>query len=61
VFEGATVAEVLRSAGDRYGHRFIDVLATCRVWVNGDDASPDTQVGPDDELAVLPPVSGGST
>ncbi len=61
VIDGGTVAEVLRSAGDRYGDRFRDVLATCRVWVNGDDAAPDTVVGPDDELAVLPPVSGGAT
>lgn len=58
--DGATVAEILRSAQARYGDRFTDVLATCRVWVNGEDAQPDTTVGPDDELAVLPPVSGGT-
>ena len=61
VIEGATVADVLRSAEGRYGARFADVLATCRVWVNGDDVEPDTSIGPDDELAVLPPVSGGAT
>ena len=27
--------------------------------VNGDPAEPDTVVGPADEVAVLPPVSGG--
>lgn len=60
VIDGATVADVLRGAESRYGDRFKDVLETCRVWVNGDDVGPDTQIGPDDELAVLPPVSGGS-
>ena len=30
-----------------------------RVWVNGDEAAPDTPVGDDDEVAVIPPVSGG--
>ncbi|MEM9749193.1 MAG: MoaD/ThiS family protein [Actinomycetota bacterium] len=58
--DGATVAEVLSAAEERYGDRFRAVLGTCRVWVNGDDAGPDTVVGPDDELAVLPPVSGGT-
>jgi len=59
--DGATVAEVLRKAEARYGQRFSDVLPTCKVWVNGNDAAPDAALGPDDELAVLPPVSGGST
>ncbi len=61
VIDGDTVAEVLRAAEDRYGQRFTDVLATCRVWVNGNDVAPETALGPDDELAVLPPVSGGTT
>lgn len=61
VLDGTTVAEVLAAAENRYGSRFSDVLATCKVWVNGDDAGPDTVVGPGDEVAVLPPVSGGTT
>ena len=56
---GATVAEVLAAASARYGEAFVAVLATSRVWVNGDPAEPDTTVGPADEVAVLPPVSGG--
>jgi molybdopterin converting factor small subunit len=58
---GATVAEVLGAARQRYGHPFIDVLPTCRIWVNGDPAGETTAVGPTDEVAVLPPVSGGAT
>ena len=59
VLDGSTVAEVLAAAERRYGQRFSDVLPTCRIWVNGDTAHPETRVGPHDEVAVLPPVSGG--
>jgi sulfur-carrier protein len=61
VVEGATVREVLTAAEHRYGARFAEVLGTCRVWVNGEDIPIDTPVGQHDEVAVLPPVSGGST
>ena len=57
---GRTVAEVLGAARQRYGERFAEVLATCRIWVNGDAADDATEVGPTDEVAVLPPVSGGA-
>ncbi len=57
--DGANVGEVLAIARDRYGPTFIDVLAICRIWVNGDDADESTPVNADDEIAVLPPVSGG--
>jgi sulfur-carrier protein len=57
---GGTVAEVLGTARQRYGARFAEVLPTCRIWVNGDVADDATRVGPADEVAVLPPVSGGS-
>lgn len=61
MIEAATVGDVLKVAQDRYSDRFADVLGTCRIWVNGEDAELDTAVGPDDEVAVLPPVSGGAT
>jgi len=57
---GATVGEVLDAASARYGDEFSRVLGHCNVWVNGDDADRSTPVGDDDEVAVLPPVSGGS-
>jgi sulfur-carrier protein len=57
---GATVADVLNAARQRYGPQFAEVLATCRIWVNGDPAGDGTAVGPTDEIAVLPPVSGGA-
>ena len=61
VVDGSTVREVLTAAEARYGARFAEVLGTCRVWVNGEDISIDAPVGQHDEVAVLPPVSGGST
>lgn len=57
---GATVAEVLGAARQRYGSGFAEVLDSCRIWVNGDTADGATPVGPADEVAVLPPVSGGA-
>ena len=57
--EGATVGAVLDGATERFGAGFADVLGTCRVWVNGEPATRDQAVGTQDEVAVLPPVSGG--
>jgi molybdopterin converting factor small subunit len=57
---GRTVAEVLDAARERYGVAFGDVLATCRIWVNGESVGDQTAIGPHDEVAILPPVSGGS-
>jgi molybdopterin converting factor small subunit len=44
---------------DRYGATFREVVESSRVWVNGEPASTDDPVGDTDEVAVLPPVSGG--
>ena len=35
------------------------VLATSKVWVNGEEVPRGASVGDNDEVAVLPPVSGG--
>lgn len=58
---GDTVGEVLTVARQRYGSTFDAVLATCKVWVNGEPADAHDTIEATDELAVLPPVSGGST
>ena len=59
--DATTVEEVLAQACARYGERFAAVLDGCRVWVNGEPAARDDAVGADDEVAVLPPVSGGAS
>jgi sulfur-carrier protein len=59
VVDGNTVGEVLDLAVERYGAAFANVLGTCRVWVNGDAADRSAAVTSTDEVAVLPPVSGG--
>ncbi|MDO8391450.1 MAG: MoaD/ThiS family protein [Actinomycetota bacterium] len=60
-FDGTTVADVLTAAVDAYGEPFRSVLAHCKVWVNGEPAELHAAVGSGDEVAVLPPVSGGCT
>ena len=57
--EATTVGEVLDEARRRFGEGFAAVLGTCRVWCNGEPAAPEDPVAPGDEVAVLPPVSGG--
>ena len=61
VVDGSTVGEVLDAAVVRYGAEFATILERCKVWRNGDEAARDEPVGEGDEVAVLPPVSGGAT
>ena len=56
---GQTVDEVLRAARDRYGAAFTDASRTCRIWVNGHDPEAGMALRDEDEVALLPPVSGG--
>lgn len=60
VVPGTTVDEVLSAAVSRFGSDFARVLDSCRVWVNGEQVIGSTPVTDRDEVAVLPPVSGGS-
>jgi len=57
---GATVGDVLDAAVAKYGNDFAGVLETAAVWCNGDAVPRDHSVVDADEVAVLPPVSGGS-
>ena len=58
--EGDTVGAVLDAASARYGSGFAALLGSCRVWVNGEPAGRADAVSATDEVAVLPPVSGGA-
>ena len=57
--DGTTVAAVLHAAAQRYGPDFAAVLERCAVWRNGEPCDPEDEVAEADEVAVLPPVSGG--
>ncbi len=57
--DGRSVAELLAELVCTYGDGLEAVLATCAVWVNGSPASGTTLLVEGDEVAVLPPVSGG--
>ena len=58
--DAQNVGQLLEAAGARYGARFIAVLAISAVWLNGEPAGPDDPLTAHDEVAVLPPVSGGA-
>jgi len=50
---------VLDSAVAQYGTQFEAVLGMSKVWLNGEEVSREHPVTDKDEVAVLPPVSGG--
>ena len=56
---GGDVGAVLDEAEARFGDTFAKIVGISRIWVNGDAARRNDPVGDEDEVAVLPPVSGG--
>jgi len=57
---GATVGDVLEGACARFGDDLRAVLPSCRIWLNGEVTDRAASVGDDDEVGILPPVSGGA-
>ncbi len=58
--DAATVGELLDLAADQFGEEFRRGLTRSAVWVNGDPAESDQALDDGDEVAVIPPVSGGA-
>lgn len=56
---GSTVGEVVGAAVEEFGPEFAAQAERCRIWLNGEPADLATPVGARDEVALLPPVSGG--
>jgi molybdopterin converting factor subunit 1 len=52
--EARTVAEIIAEL-----QRLSPLVSRCRVAVNHEFAPPETILNPSDEVAVIPPVSGG--
>lgn len=59
-FPGTTVGQVLDAATAAYGANFAKNLSIAKVWVNGDPAELSDAVTDTDEVALIPPVSGGA-
>ena len=59
LYDASTVSEILSLAQNDFGDEFSEILAISRVWLNGDPVEGDTEISDGDEVAVLPPVSGG--
>lgn len=57
--DAVTVGAVCDELVARFGPGFAAVLATARIWVDGEPADPSDVVGHGAEVSVLPPVSGG--
>lgn len=57
---GNTVGDVIDDLSARYGERFAQIAEVGSFVVNGERAARDTPIAEGDEVALLPPVSGGS-
>ncbi len=55
-----SVGSLLASAAATYGEGFARSMKRARVWVNGEPATEETPLHVDDEVALIPPVSGGA-
>jgi molybdopterin converting factor small subunit len=58
--EAGTVGDILDQANEKFGEQFSAGAAAAGVWVNGEPAQITTVVDESDEVALIPPVSGGA-
>jgi MoaD family protein len=58
--EAGTVGELLDALGERYGPEFERVMQIGTVVVDGATVGRDHVLRPEDEVTLLPPVSGGT-
>jgi molybdopterin converting factor small subunit len=56
---GHSVSGIIAAAEERFGEAFSGVVAVSNIWLNGEAVEADAPVNDDDEVAVIPPVSGG--
>lgn len=58
--DGATVGQVVDALSERYGSRFAEIVRSGSVVVDGERADHALPLSGKEEVALLPPVSGGS-
>jgi len=55
-----SVGALLDELGSRFGAQFVRILEAGSVVIDGQVVGRDRPLHPDDEVALLPPVSGGA-
>jgi molybdopterin synthase catalytic subunit len=60
VASGRTAGEVADELSAAHGERFAAITAVSSFVVNGERADRSTPVAEGDEVAILPPMSGGA-
>ena len=58
--EASTVGDILAQANEKFGEKFSAGAQAAGVWVNGEPAAATTAIVESDEVALIPPVSGGA-
>jgi MoaD family protein len=58
--QGRTVGELADQLSARYGERFARIAGVGSFVVNGERVTRETPVAEGDDVALLPPVSGGA-
>lgn len=56
---GEKVSDVIAAAEEKFGDAFSQVVSISNIWLNGENVEADAKVTDEDEIAVIPPVSGG--
>jgi molybdopterin converting factor small subunit len=56
---GVNISGIIAAAEAQFGEEFSRVVSVSNIWLNGESVEPDAHVNDDDEVAVIPPVSGG--
>ncbi len=59
VVEANSVQEAIDAVIALRGDAMARMIAISKIWLNGEPAEHGALVSPEDEIAVLPPVSGG--